>query len=61
MRIVDVENPRLQRLMIEMLPYSFAVEWVKRKDHFAADALSRFPMDQPSLDDELCDLHTEQS
>ena len=42
-----------------MLPYFFTVEWVKGKDHLAADALSRFPVDQPSLDDESCDVHTE--
>ena len=59
MGIADVENPRLQRLMMKMLPDSFTVEWVKGKDHLAADALSRFPVDQPSLDDELCDVHTE--
>ena len=39
--------------------YSFTVKWVKGKDHFAADALSCFPVDRPSLDDELCDVHTE--
>ena len=59
MGIADVENPRLQRLMMKMLPYSFTAEWVKGKDHLAADALSRFPVDQPSLDDELCDVHAE--
>ena len=57
--IADVENPRLQRLMMKMLPYSFTVQWVKAKDHLAADALSRFPVDQPSLDDELCEAHAE--
>ena len=30
-----------------------------RKESFAADALSRFSMDQPSLDDELCNVHNE--
>jgi len=25
----------------------------------AADALSRFPVDEPSLDDELCNIHAE--
>ena len=45
--------------MMKMLPCSFTIEWVKGKDHLAADALSRFPVDEPSLDDELCDVHTE--
>ena len=59
MGIADVENPRLQRLMMKMLPHSFTAKWVKGKDHLVADALSRFPVDQPALDDELCDTHTE--
>ena len=59
MGIADVENPRLQQLMMKMLPYSFIAEWVKGKDHLAADALSLFPVDQPSLDDELWDTYTE--
>ena len=59
MGVADVENPRLQRLMMKMLPYSFTAKWVKEKDHLAADALSRFPVDQPSLHDELCEAHAE--
>ena len=55
--IADVENPLLQRLMMKMLPYTFTAEWVKGKHHLAADALSRFPVDEPSLEDELCELH----
>ena len=47
MGIADGENLRLQRLMMKMLPFSFTAEWVKGKDHLAADALSRFPVDQP--------------
>jgi hypothetical protein len=57
--IADVENPRLQRLMMKMLPYTFTAEWVKGKDHLAADALSRFPVDEPCLEDELSELHAE--
>ena len=55
MGVADVENSRLQRLMMKMLPYSFTVQWVKGKDHTP----SRFPVDQPSLDDELCEAHAE--
>ena len=58
MRIADAENLRLQRLMMKMLPHSFTAEWVEGKDHLAADAPSRFPGDQLSLDDELCDTNT---
>ena len=38
--IADVDNPRLQVLMMKMLPYMFTAEWVKGKQHLAADALS---------------------
>ena len=57
--VADVDNSRLQRLMMKMLPYTFTAEWIKGKDHLAADALSRFPVDQPSLEDELCEAHAE--
>ncbi|KAL9989623.1 hypothetical protein ACROYT_G004190 [Oculina patagonica] len=57
MGIADVVNPRLQPLMMKMLLYSFTAEWVKV--HLAEDALSRFPVDQPSLDDEICNIHSE--
>ena len=59
MGVADVENTRLQRLIMKMLTYSFTGQWVKGKDHLAADALSHFPVDQPSLDDELCEAHAE--
>ena len=49
MGIADVENPRLQRPMMKMLPYSFTAQWVKGKVHLAVDALLRFPVDQPHL------------
>ena len=55
--IADVDNPRLQRLMMKMLPYTFTAEWVKGKHHLAADALPGFPVDEPCLEDELCELH----
>ena len=57
--IADVKNPRLQRLMMKMLPNSFSADWVKGKSHLAADALSHFPVDQPPIDDELCESHSE--
>ena len=43
MGVADVENPRLQRLMMKMLPFSFTAKWIKGKDHLAAAALSRYP------------------
>ena len=59
MGISDVQNPRLQRRMMKMLPYSFTVHWVKGKGHLAAGTLSQFPVDQPSLNDKLCEAHAE--
>lgn len=56
MGIADVENAQLQRLMMRMLPHSFIVEWVKGKDHLAADSFSHFPVDRPPLNGELCDV-----
>ena len=50
MGIEDAVNLRLQRLMMKMMPHSFTAEWVEGKDHLAADAVSRFPVDQLSLD-----------
>ncbi len=35
----DVQNPRLQRLMMKIFLHTFAAEWVKGKDHLAADEL----------------------
>ena len=57
--IADVDNSRLQRLMMKMLPYTFTTEWVKGKQHLAANALCRFLVDEPCLEDELCELHAE--
>ena len=45
--------------MMKMLPYTFTAEWVKGKHHLATDALSQFPVDEPCLEDELCELHGE--
>ena len=56
--IADVENPCLQRLLMKMLPYTFTSEWIKGKNHFDTDALSRFPVDEPCLEDKLRELHT---
>ena len=57
--IADVENHRLQRLMMKMLPYTLSAEWVKGKHHLAANTLSRFLVYEPSLEDKLCELHAE--
>ena len=40
----DIENPRLQRLVEKLQPYSFTCYHVKGKDNFISDALSRAPI-----------------
>ena len=38
--IADVENPRLQRLMMKMLPYTFTAEWIKDQKGRASSSTS---------------------
>ena len=59
MGINDIQNPRLQRLKMKLLPYSFNTVWIKGSDHKAADALSRSPVDQPNDDDLICEKSIE--
>ena len=55
----DIENPRLQRLREKLTPYNFTASWKKGKDHAIPDALSRFPVDQPTEEDEEAELEIE--
>ena len=43
----EIENPRLQRLKARLMPYNFKVEWVKGTLNQAPDALSRYPVSDP--------------
>ena len=43
-RLDEIENPRLQRLREKIMGYNMIAEWRKGKDNDAADALSRFPL-----------------
>ena len=43
----EIENPRLQCLKACLMPYNFTVEWVKGTLNQAPDALSRYPVSDP--------------
>ena len=47
----EVDNPRLQRLLEKLRPYTFDVEWQAGKTHAIADALSRSPVSGPDWDE----------
>jgi len=46
-----VESPKLQRMKERLSPYAFKTVWRKGKDHRIPDALSRFPVSNPTEDD----------
>ena len=55
-----VENPRLQRMKENLLPYRFSTVWKKGKSHHIPDALSRSPVSDPTpddLEDEQCSTY----
>lgn len=52
-RLDEIENPRLQRLRINLMAYNFTTQWLKGKNNYAADALSRHPHQAPNADDNL--------
>ena len=56
----DTENLRRQRIMEKVNNYTFTIEYVKRKTHYIADALSRAPIDKPS-DEDLAIVNTIES
>ena len=58
--LCDIENPRLQRLRENLLPYSFTVEWKKGSEHAIPDALSRCPVENATKDDEIAEQEVEQ-
>ena len=51
----EIENPRLQRLRERLSMYVFTASWRKGRDHQAADALSRSPVDLPTEEDEIAE------
>ena len=48
----EIDNPRLQRLRMKLLAYSFNATWQSGKTHCIPDALSRAPVDYPTTEDE---------
>lgn len=42
-----VDNPRLQRILQKLSPYTFDIQWTPGKRHQIADALSRSPVFEP--------------
>lgn len=50
--LLDIENPRLQRLRERLTPFNFVATWRQGKMHAIPDALSRAPVDPPTPDDE---------
>jgi hypothetical protein len=50
-----LDNPRILRLRLSMQRYSFTASWFPGKQNVMADALSRSPVDQPSLTDGIAE------
>ena len=48
----QIENPRLQRLVLKLRPYQLHATWRKGTDNAFADALSRYPVREPTPEDE---------
>ena len=42
-----IENPRLLRLLLKSRRFQFSAHWRRGKEHFIADALSRYPVEHP--------------
>ena len=49
----QIENPRLQRLVMKLQMFQFSTTWRQGKQHAVADALSRAPVDSPEDHDQL--------
>ncbi len=49
----DIDNKRLQRLKKKVDHLQFSVQWIPGKENVEADALSRAPIHQATLDDEI--------
>jgi len=48
-----IDTPRIQRLKEKTAPYVFKTTWTKGATHFAADALSRKPVNEPTSEDAI--------
>ncbi len=54
-RLDEIKNPRLQRLRTRIMAYNFTAEWVKGPLNGAPDALSRYPVSDPQLQEMLAE------
>ena len=48
-------SPRIQRLQMKLLKFQFTAEHIPGKDNIDADAFSRAPVTQPTVDDEIAE------
>ena len=53
----EIENPHLQRLKMKLISCNLVATWRLGKDHLAADALSRAPLDAPTAEEEKLEHH----
>ena len=57
--LIEIENPRLQRLRMKVMNYKFNTTWRSGKQHVVPDALSRAPVNEPQPHDELAEQEVE--
>ena len=53
-----IDNPRLQRLKEKIAAFAFTATWRPGKELCIPDALSRFPVSNPTIDDDALDAET---
>ena len=54
-RLDEIDNPRLQRLRAKLMAYNFTAVWCKGSTNAAPDALSRYPIKEPTQDDAIAE------
>ena len=54
-RLDEIDNPRLKRLRARLMPYNFTAVWCKGSTNAAPDALSRYPIKEPTQDDAIAE------
>ena len=54
-RLDEIDNPRLQRLRARLIAYNFTAVWCKGSTNAAPDALSRYPIKEPTQDDAIAE------
>ena len=53
--IAETTNPRLLRNRLKTVHFNFQIEWRAGKTHYIADALSRYPIFKPEIENYACD------